>query len=235
MLTWLTTPGQSERDREGDVIDSIGTTDGPFRWGARTWRVVLAQAGVVSAGACAVALVFALAFGWSEWAVAIGFIFFVAIWLLLVALSTEWSIADHELRRLRWLSRPGREPSVVMALGPQVELVHQSRLLWRLAPNGPALGGQPWQMHRLIEAMERTGVRINDWRGDWARRHRVLDVLGLVTLWGGLAGIIVMPALRAAWPGSLTAWAGLACSVAVFVGLAIDWLPWSMRNWARGG
>jgi hypothetical protein len=182
-----------------------------------------------------VALIFALAFGWSGWVLAIGLIFFLATWLLLLGASTEWTIADHELRRRRWLSRPGSEPSVVMALSPQVWLVHESRLLWRVWPNGPALGGQSWQTHGLINAMEGAGVRVNDWRGDWARRHRVLDTLGLLTLWGGLAGIIVWPAVRAAWPGLFTATAGLACSGAVFLGLAIDWLPWSMRDSARDG
>jgi len=176
-----------------------------------------------------------LAFGWSEWVLAIGLIFFLATWLLVLGASAEWTIADQELRVRPWL-RAGHKPSAVIALGPQIEMVHEGRHRWRLVPNGPALGaqpGRPWQTRRLVEAMEQAGVRINDWRGDWARRHRVLDTLGLLTLWGGLAGIIVMPAVRAAWPGLFTATVGLACSGALFLGLAIDWLPWSMRNSAR--
>jgi hypothetical protein len=176
------------------------------------------------------ALVFALAFGYSDLVLAIALTFFVAAWLLFLGTGTEWVIADHELRRRRWLARPGSEPSVVMALGPQIELIHQSRLVWRVVPNGPALGGQPWQTHPLLDAMERAGVRVNDWRGDWAHRHRVLDALGLVTFWGGLAGLITLPAVRAASPGLFAATAGLACPVAVFIGLAIDWLPWSLRD-----
>jgi hypothetical protein len=167
---------------------------------------------------------------------AVGLIFFVATGLLILGASTEWTIAEHELRRRRWLSRPGSELSIVMALGPQVEMVHESRLLWRLVPNGPALGAQPWQADHVVEAMERAGVRITDWRGDWARRHRRLDTLGLLLFYGGLAGCIVMPAFRAQWPGEVTATAGLVCAGAAFLGLAIDWLPWTMRNSSdRGG
>ena len=239
------------------MIDSVGTPDQRFRLGARTWRGVAAQAGVIAVGSCLIVVLSALAFGWSDWLLAVGFIFFLSVWLLILAVSAEWTIADHELRRRRWLSRPGSEPFLVMALGPQVEMVHENRLMWRVVPEGPALGPQvemvdenrvvwrvvpegpalgvqPWQAQGLVEAMEQAGVRIDDWRGDWAQRHRSLDILGLLVLWGGLVGIIVMPALRAEWPGSVTATAGLVCSGAVFLGLAIDWLPWSVRNtWAR--
>jgi hypothetical protein len=228
--------------REGDVIDSIGTAHQPVRLGARTWRGVLAQAGVIAAGACIVALIFAIAFGWSEWALALALVFFVATWLLVLSMGTEWTVADHELLRRRWLSRPGTKPSVVMALGPQVGLIRQSRLMWHVVPSGPSLGGQPWQTdgptlggqpwqtRGLVGAMARAGVHVNDWRGDWARRHRRLDSLGLLAYWGGLVGIIVMPALRVEWPGVVTATAGLACAGAVFLGLAVDYLPWNMRR-----
>ena len=216
------------------MIDSVDTPDRRFRLGARTWRGVAAQAGVIAVGSCLIVVLSALAFGWSDWLLAVGFIFFLSVWLLILAVSAEWTIADHELRRRRWLSRPGSEPFLVMALGPQVEMVHENRVVWRVVPEGPALGVQPWQAQGLVEAMEQAGVRIDDWRGDWAQRHRSLDILGLLVLWGGLVGIIVMPALRAEWPGSVTATAGLVCSGAVFLGLAIDWLPWSVRNtWAR--
>ena len=216
------------------MIDSVGTPDQRFRLGARTWRGVAAQAGVIAVGSCLIVVLSALAFGWSDWLLAVGFIFFLSVWLLILAVSAEWTIADHELRRRRWLSRPGSEPFLVMALGPQVEMVHENRVVWRVVPEGPALGVQPWQAQGLVEAMEQAGVRIDDWRGDWAQRHRSLDILGLLVLWGGLVGIIVMPALRAEWPGSVSATAGLVCSGAVFLGLAIDWLPWSVRNtWAR--
>ena len=216
------------------MIDSVGTPDQRFRLGARTWRGVAAQAGVIAVGSCLIVVLSALAFGWSDWLLAVGFIFFLSVWLLILAVSAEWTIADHELRRRRWLSRPGSEPFLVMALGPQVEMVHENRVVWRVVPEGPALGVQPWQAQGLVEAMEQAGVRIDDWRGDWAQRHRSLDILGLLVLWGGLVGIIVMPALRAEWPGEVTATAGLVCSGAVFLGLAIDWLPWSVRNtWAR--
>ena len=212
------------------MIDSVGATDQPVKLGARRPRAVLAQAGIIAAGACLLALEFALAFGWSDWMLAVWLIFFLTIWLPVLAGSTEWTIAGHELRRRRWLSRPGSEPSVVMALGPQVEMVHKSRLVWSLVPTGPVLAWQPWQARRFVEAVQEAGVPVNDWRGEWARRHRRLDMLGLVVFYGGLAGIIVMPAIRAQWPGAFTATAGLACAGAAFLGLAIDYLPWEMRK-----
>jgi hypothetical protein len=78
--------------------------------------------------------------------------------------------------------------------------------------------------------MERAGVRVIDWRGEWARRHQRLDLLGLLVYYGGLVGIIVMQAIRAQWPGEITATAVLACPGAMFLGLAIDYLPWKMRK-----
>jgi uncharacterized RDD family membrane protein YckC len=163
----------------------------------------------------------------SDWALVVGPIVFLVLLLFILAGTAEWTIAGHELRRRGWFSRPGAEPSLVMELGPQVQIVHESRLVWRVRPNGIALGG--WQPRRFIGAMERAGVRVNDWRGDWARRHRLLDTLGGLALYGGLAGIIVMPILGSNW-SLFRATAGFACSGAAFLGLAVDYLPWSMRK-----
>ena len=209
------------------MIDSRGATDQPVRFNGRTWRGVLAQVGVVAAVACLLDLEFALGWGWSDWALVVGPIVFLLLLLFMLAGTTEWTVAGRELRRRRWLSRPGREPSLVMELGPQIEIVHETRLLWRVRPNGLALGG--WRARRLVGAMERAGVRVNDWRGDWARRHRLIDTLGGLALYGGLAGMIVMPILGWNW-SLLRAMAGLACSGAAFLGLAFDYLPWSTRK-----
>jgi len=208
-------------------MDSRSAAGQPVRFNGLTWRGVLAQVGVIAAVACLLDLEFALGLGWSDWALAVGPIVFLVLLLFMLAGTTEWTIAGHELRRRGWLSRPDREPSLVMELGPQVQIVHESRLVWRVRPNGLALGG--WQARRLIGAMERAGVRVNDWRGDWARRHRLLDALGGLALYGGLAGIIVMPMLGSHW-SSVRAAAGFTCSGAVFLGLAIDYLPWSRRK-----
>src|ERR1035437_1140997 len=210
-------------------MDSRSATDQPVRFNGRTWRGVLAQTGVIAAVACLLDLEFALGLGWSDWALAVVPIVFLVLLLFMLAGTTEWTIAGHELLRRGWLSRPGREPSLVMELGPQVQIVHESRLVWRVRPNGLALGG--WQAGRLIGAMERAGVRVNDWRGDWARRHRLLDALGGLALYGGLAGIIVMPMLGSHW-SLFRAAAGFAWSGAAFLGLAIDYLPWNMRKTA---
>jgi uncharacterized RDD family membrane protein YckC len=209
------------------MIGSTDATDQPVRWAARTRRGVLARLGFIAVAASLLDLEFALGLGSSDWALAVGLIAFLVLLLFMLAGTTEWTIAGHELRRRGWLSRPGREPSLVMELGPQVQIVHESRLVWRVRPNGLALGG--WQARRLVGAMERAGVRVNDWRGDWARRHRLLDTLGGLALYGGLAGIIVMPAFGWQWP-LLRAAAGFACSGAAFLGLAIEYLPWSMRK-----
>jgi uncharacterized RDD family membrane protein YckC len=214
-------------EREGDVIDSRADADQPVSVGARTRRGVLARLGFVAVAACLLDLEFALGLGSSDWALVVGPIVFIVLSLLMLAGTAELTIAGHELRRRGWLSRPGREPSLVMELGPQVQIVHESRLVWRVRPNGLSLGA--WQARGLSGAMERAEVRVNDWRGDWARRHRLLDILGVLAIYGGLAGIIAMPILGS--QGSLfRAAAAFTCSGAIFLGLAIDYLPWSMRK-----
>src|ERR1035437_8486275 len=213
-------------EREGDVIDSRADPDQAGGVGARTRRGVRARLGFVAVPACLLDLEFALGLGLSDWALTVGPIVFIVLLFLMLAGTAEWTVAGHELRRRGWLSRPGREPSLVMELGPQVQIVHESRLVWRVRPNGLSLGA--WQVRGLSGAMERAGVRVNDWRGDWARRHRLLDILGGLALYGGLAGIIVMPILGSQW--SLFRAAAFTCSGAIFLGLAIDYLPWSMRK-----
>src|ERR1035437_10218471 len=137
------TRGDMNGEREGDVMDSRSATDRPVRFNERTWRRGLAQVGFIAGVACLLDLEFALGLGWSDWALVVGPIVFLVLLLLMLAGTAEWTIAGHELRRRGWLSRPGREPSLVMELGPQVEIVHETRRLWRVRPNGLALGG--WQ------------------------------------------------------------------------------------------
>ena len=209
-------------------MDSRSATDQPVRFNGRTWRGVLAQTGVIAAVACLLDLEFALGLGWSDWALAVVPIVFLVLLLFMLAGTTEWTIAGHELLRRGWLSRPGREPSLVMELGPQVQIVHESRLVWRVRPNGLALGG--WQAGRLIGAMERAGVHVNDWRGDWARRHRLLNTFSVLGYCGAVA-IVVVIALGGLKPGSGVSFFLYFTAIgALCLGLAIDYLPWSMRK-----
>ena len=128
------------------MIDLIGATDQPVRLWARTWQGLLTVVGLAATLACFVDLVLVYSLDLSDWAPAIWPICFV-IWLfMLLGLTVEWTIAGHELRRRGWLSRPGREPSTVMELGPQVGIVHETRSIWRFRPNGYLIGVPPWQL-----------------------------------------------------------------------------------------
>ncbi len=218
------------------MIDSRGSSDEPVRFNERTGRAVLARVGWYVAVACAGGVAFARVFGWSNWGLYWLFPWFVG-WLSSTLKATEWTIAGHELRRRRWLSRPGSEPSTVMDLGPDVKAVHETRYRWRVWPN--VIFVAPWQARRLVEAMERADVRVNDWRGDWARRHRLLDTFGLFTYYGGAVGVFVALALlplprpgSGAGAGAFLAPVGAVaiCLAAVVLGLAIDYLPWSIRE-----
>jgi hypothetical protein len=215
------------------VIDSRGATDQPVRFGARTWRAVLGLLALGAAAACVLALVLARwliaqGFDWADWALVIPIVAFTVLWLVIMAAITEWTIAGHELRRRRWLSWPGREPSTVMELGPHLEIVHETRSGWRIRPYGPTIYVPSRRTTPLTSAMERAGVRVIDWRGDWARRHRLLDRLRVPIGLGGGVGLLVTVA-----QGPLRALGFAAYCVfwgALMLGFAIDYLPWRMRK-----
>ena len=123
-----------------------------------------------------------------------------------------------------------------MALGPEVEIVHESAGRWRIWPSGAAIDVEPWRTTLLVGAMQRAGVRINDWRGKWARRHRVLNALGIVALGVSAIAIVVAIALVPLRPGSIggaIAFAELFL-LGVFLGLvlymAMNFLPWTMSK-----
>jgi len=157
----------------------------------------------------------------------------IAIWLTILGTATEWTIAGHELRRRGWLSRPGSEPAAVMELGPQLEIVHETRSGWRIRPYGPAVYVARGQAASLTGAMERAGVRVVDWRGDWAGRHRLLDRLAVPITLVGSAGLLVTAA-QAPWRAEGVA-AYCVFWGAMMLGFAIDFLPWRIkRPSARG-
>ncbi len=214
-------------------MDSEGATDQPVRVGARTWRGVLGLLGVgaVATGVLAFVLarsLIAQGFDWVDPVMLIPIPFVIAAGLVMVGTITEWTIANHELRRRGWLSRPGRNPSPVVELGPHLGIVHETRTGWRIQPYGPAIYVAPAQAASLIGAMERAGVRVIDWRGDWARRHRLLDRLGVPITLVGSVGLLVTAAqgpLRAVGFASYCVFWG-----ALMLGFAIDFLPWRMRK-----
>jgi hypothetical protein len=84
------------------------------------------------------------------------------------------------------------------------------------------------QAASLVGAMERAGVRVVDWRGDWERRHRLLDRFGLLIALAGGVGLLVTVAqgpLRTVGFAAYCVFWG-----ALMLGFAIDYLPWRMRR-----
>lgn len=153
------------------MIESRGAIDQPVKFNERAWRAVLLRVGwwvVVAFAGC-------VAFArndWPNWLPAYWLFLWSVGWLSNTLRATEWTIAGDGLGRRSWLSWPGSRPSKIMDLGPDVEAVHETRCRWRVWPN--AILVAPWQAQRLVEAMERANVRVDDWRGEWARRHRLM-------------------------------------------------------------
>src|ERR1035437_5871743 len=215
---------------EGDMIATTGAADRPVRFNERTGRAVLIRVGWYAAVACAGGLAFWLG-GWAAGVLAYWLLLWLVGWLSGTLAATEWTIAGRELRRRRWFSWPSSKPSVVMELGPQVEIVHESWSRGRIRPYGPAIVIGPWQTSRLVGAMERADVRIDDWRGDWSRRHRLLNAFGVLSYCGGAVAIVVVIALGGLKPGSsVSFFLYFAAIGALCLGLAIDYLPWKMRK-----
>jgi len=214
------------------MIDSRGTNDQPVRLNERTRRAVLVRVGVFAALACVGEIAFAIGYGWPSSILAFWPTLWLVGWLSNTLSATEWTIGDQELRRRRWLSLPGSRPSAVMPLGPQVEIVHESWARWRIRPHGPVILVQPWRTRQLVDAMERADVRVNDWRGAWNRRHRLLNDFGLLVIWG-VAPVLafVAAAFAPLKPDSVAGAVAFWALVGVLVlGLAFDFLPWNMRR-----
>jgi uncharacterized RDD family membrane protein YckC len=176
-----------------------------------------------------------MGYGWASWLPAYWLFVSTVGWLSGTLKTTEWTVAGRELGRWGWRSRPGKRPSKVMDLGPDLEAVHETRYLWRIWPN--AILVAPWEARRLVEAMGHADVRVNDWRGDWGRRHRLLDALGVLAYYGGAVTVFVALALLPLpRPGSSTGaflapvGALVLCLAAFVLGLAIDYLPWKMNK-----
>ncbi len=215
------------------MTDSRGLVDQPVRLNHRTRRGVLAWLGLGVVAVCALEFVGARSlidqgFDWVDLVMLFPIPCVVAIGLVMVGTVAEWTITGHELRRRSWLSRPGSKPSPVMELSPHVEIVHETRTGWRIRPHGPAIYVARGQATSLTGAMERAGVRVSDWRGDWERRHRLLDRLGLLITLVGAVGMLVTAALGPLRTVGMAAfWASWG---AMLLGFTIDFLPWRMRR-----
>ena len=84
--------------------------------------------------------------------------------------------------------------------------------------------------------MEHAEVHITDWRGDWARRHGLLNAIGVLAMCGGFIAVFVAAALAPLRPESpLGPMVFLSCLGALLLGLAIDSLPWKVRSFGADG
>ncbi|MGA3058510.1 MAG: RDD family protein [Candidatus Limnocylindrales bacterium] len=227
------------------MIDSGGATDQPVtalgqsvRLNERTRRGVLVWIGLGVLAVCVLEFVsarslIAQGFDWVDLVMLFPIPFVIAIGLVMVGTAAEWTIAGHELRRRSWLSRPGSNPSPVMELGPHFVIVHETRTGWRIRPYGPPIYVARGQATSLTGAMERAGVRVIDWRGDWERRHRLLDRLGLLITLVGAVGMLVTVAQGPLHAVGIAAfWASWG---AMMLGFTIDFLPWRMRKLSAQG
>jgi hypothetical protein len=218
----------------GDASDKPVAALGQFvRLNERTRQGVLAWIALWIVATCILELVLARSlidqgFDWFDPVLLISVPVFIAVGLVIVGMVREWTITGNELRGRGWLSRPGRNPSLVTKLGPHLEIVHETRTGWRIEPYGPTIYVSRGQAASLIGAMERAGVRVIDWRGDWARQHRLLDRLGVLMGLGGGVGLLVTvaqgPPLALGFTAFCVFWGAL------MLGFAIDFLPWKMRR-----
>jgi hypothetical protein len=219
------------------VNDSRGASDQPIRVNARTWRGVLAQVGLAAALGCWWVVVGSIPHtGWLwslqgsdrfAWVLFTWASSFVVIWRLALGRTIEWTVAGGELRRRRWLSRPGSRPSAVMPLSSDCEIVHETRNRWRVWPEGSEIRMWPGQTARLTQAMRRAGVRVEDFRGDWEREHRGLNSVAKLTYGAGVAAFLAAPAVGIALGTGLPLLMLVAAGVAASVGQSIDRQPWT--------
>jgi hypothetical protein len=205
--------------------DSTETGGTPVRLNERTRQAILTQVGLVAGAAGLLTAALYVEYGWDGWALAIPPIALIAILTPLLGFGTEWTIGGGELKSRRWYSRPGCEPATVMPLGPQIEIVHETRYRWRIRPYGPDMSVRPRQARSLTNAMEHAGFRVSE----WASRHRLLDLAGRLIQFGVAAGMFVAIALGGPMrpAGFVMFWGSMA---AMYSGLAIDYLPWSRHG-----
>ena len=209
----------------------LDATDQPVRFNERSGRGILRRVGWYIAILCIGEFAFALGRFETNWIYAYWAFLWLAGWLSNTLAMTEWTITGPELRRRRWLSRPGSEASAPIVLGPQVECVRVSWFVWRISPGGFDISLQPWQTARLVGAMERAGVHIDNWRANWSRQHRLINALGVLGYAGGAVAIAAVIAMGGLRPGGVGGFVTYGAAIGGFcLGLAVDYLPWKMRR-----
>jgi hypothetical protein len=108
-----------------------------------------------------------------------------------------------------------------------VEVVHEIRGRWRVWPTGCAIDVWYGQTSRFIGAMERAGVRVDDFRGDWERQHRRQSRLAVLAYCGAVATLLATPALGIAVGSGLPLVPLVAAVGLLFLGQRIDKLAWT--------
>lgn len=229
------------------MIDSGGTSGEGTRLNARTGRSAAAQLIVAAALA-----------GWflilesvpqsgpqssgpaSDW-LALNLVLtaavFLVFWRVLTGRTTEWTVAGGKLLRRKWLSRPGSEPRVLMPLGPEAEIVHESRTRWRVWPDGSAIDVMwPRQASRFVGAVAGTGARVDDFRGDWGREHPRLNRAALLAYCVGAVAFLATPVVALLLGSGLPVIPFIVAAITAGVGQAIDRGPYKApKPGARNG
>jgi hypothetical protein len=127
--------------------------------------------------------------------VAINVVFWLPVFGIAVGTMPEWTVAGGELSRRTWRSRPGRKPTKVMDLSPEVEIVHETRYRWRIHPAGLVIRTWPRPMAAtsFVAALDQGGVRVDDFRGDWQRQHPRLNRIAILAYVGAFVCLVSTP------------------------------------------
>jgi hypothetical protein len=155
--------------------------------------------------------------------------------LLGLRITKEWTVAGNQLLGRHWLSRPGARPSVVLQLGPDIEVTHESRHRWHFNPGGPTLSVRASRTPAFIAALKPSGVRIDDWWGDWAGEHRLLNKFGPLVGQAGGVGLVIAVAIAIAFPplASLAPAVALGSIGLMAVSAAIALMPWDEKGFPK--
>lgn len=211
------------------MLDARGGAVLPVRLNERTGRAIFMRSIWFAAVATGGAIAFAIGYGPASFGLLYWLFLWLVGWSVQFGAAKEWTVDGRQLMCRRWRSRPGSEPTPVLELGPGVEVVHETWGRWRVWPGGFTMEIQPWASARLVAAVNGSGVRVEDWRGEWTRRHRLLDAAGLLAYYGGAIAVFAAVAFAPVGTGSAFGFAAILMALGLFlVGLAANFLPWRM-------